>query len=143
LRDITNNTISQHYNKKLRLLAPATLEGGGSTPATPVRSATKRKAPTPKVAGPSASPTPGTENGRKKKKVTSKTMSEEAVMERDDEDDEEMPTKIAKVDHSTHNKTKLTSKVAGEKAVAERDVEDDDEQMATKETKADESKDQD
>jgi hypothetical protein len=70
-------------------------------------------------------------------------MSKGAVMERDDEDDEEMPTKIAKVDDSTHNKTKLTSKVAGEKAVAERDVEDDDEQMATKETKADESKDQD
>jgi hypothetical protein len=143
LRDITNNSTSQHYNKKLRLLAPATLglEGGGSAPATPVRSATKRKAQTPKIADGSASPTSGAESGRKKKKVSSKAMGEEAVVERNDEDDEEMPAK--KVDESARDRTKATSKVASEKAVAERDVEDDDEQVATKKAKVDESEDQD
>jgi hypothetical protein len=144
LRDITDNYTSQHYNKKLRLLAPATLEEGTSTPGTPVRSATKRKAPTPKkVANASASPTPGAENGRKKK-VTSKAASEEAVMERDDGNDEESPAKKAKVDESGREKKKVASEVVSEKAVAERNAEDDDdEQTLVKTAKVDESEDQD
>jgi hypothetical protein len=91
---------SQHYNKKLRTLSPAT-EGAGADPATPARSATKRKAPASnKKADPSASPTPGAESGRGKKKAAAKAVSEEAV-ERDAEDgDDESPTKKAKVDAS-------------------------------------------
>jgi hypothetical protein len=144
LRNITDNSTSQHYNKKLRLLAPATLEGGTSTPATPVRSATKRKAPTPeKVANASASPIPGAENDRKKK-VTSKAASEEAVVERDDGEDEESPVKKAKVDESGREKKKVASVVVSEKAVAERDGEDDDdEQTLVKTAKVDASEDQD
>jgi hypothetical protein len=142
LRHIINNCTSQHYNKKLRLLAPATLEGGTSTPATAVRSATKRKAPTPKkVVNASASPTPGAENGRKKK-VTSKAASEEAVVERDYGDDEESPTKKVKIHESGREKKKVASEVVSEKAVAERDAEDDDdEQTLVKTAKVDESED--
>ena len=88
---------SQHYNKKLRTLSPAT-EGVSADPATPARSATKRKAPASKAADPTASPTPGAESGRGKKKAAAKAVSEEAA-ERDSEDhDDESPTKKAKVD---------------------------------------------
>lgn len=89
---------SQHYNKKLRTLSPAT-EGAGADPATPVRSATKRKALAGKAADPTASPTPGAESGRGKKKAAAaaKVLSEE-VVERDDEDDEQSPAKKTKVD---------------------------------------------
>lgn len=85
---------SQHYNKKLRTLAPAT-EGTSAVPSTPIRSATKRKAPGSKTADPSDSPTPGAERGRGKKKAA-------AAAERDDEDDddEKSPAKKAKVDAS-------------------------------------------
>lgn len=93
---------SQHYNKKLRTLAPAT-EGTSAVPSTPIRSATKRKAPGSKTADPSDSPTPGAERGRGKKKAAAaaKAVSEEAA-ERDDEDDddEKSPAKKAKVDAS-------------------------------------------
>jgi len=87
---------SQHYNKKLRTLSPAT-ERASADPATPARSATKRKAPTRKTADPPASPTPGAESGGGKKKATTKTVSEEDV-ERDDEADEESPSKKRKAD---------------------------------------------
>lgn len=92
---------SQHYNKKLRTLSLAT-EGAGADPATPARSATKRKAPASnKKADPTASPTPGAESGRGKKKVVAKAVSEEAVeREAEDDDDDESPTKKAKVDAS-------------------------------------------
>jgi len=96
---------SQHYNKKLRTLAPAT-EGTSAVPSTPIRSATKRKAPGSKTADPSDSPTPCAERGRGKKKAAAaaKAVSEEAA-ERDDEDDEDdddekSPAKKAKVDAS-------------------------------------------
>ncbi|KAM0705367.1 hypothetical protein Q7P35_008157 [Cladosporium inversicolor] len=94
----TLSAISQHYNKKLRTLSPAT-EGAGADPATPVRSATKRKALAGKAADPTASPTPGAESGRGKKKAAAaaKVLSEE-VVERDDEDDEQSPAKKTKVD---------------------------------------------
>lgn len=89
---------SQHYNKKLRTLSPA-IEGAGADPATPVRSATKRKALAGKAADSTASPTPGAESARGKKKAAAatKAASEEAV-EGDDEDDGQSPTKKAKVD---------------------------------------------
>lgn len=89
---------SQHYNKKLRTLSPAT-EGAGADPATPARGATKRKAPASKAADPTASPTPGTESGRGKKKAAAvKAVSDEAAKR--NEDDEQSPTKKAKVDAS-------------------------------------------
>jgi len=87
---------SQHYNKKLRTLSPAT-EGTGGDPATPVRSTTKRKAPARKTAD--ASPTPGAESGLGKKKATSKVVSEEAVAG-GDEDGEESPSKKLKASES-------------------------------------------
>jgi hypothetical protein len=90
---------SQHYNKKLRTLSPAT-EGAGADPATPARSATKRKAPASKAADPTASPTPGAESGRGKKKATAVKAASEEAAERDDEDDEQSPTKKVKVDAS-------------------------------------------
>jgi hypothetical protein len=91
---------SQHYNKKLRTLSLAT-EGASADPATPARSVTKRKAPASnKKADPTASPTPGAESGRGKKKTAAKAVSEEAV-ERDAEDyDDESPTKKTRVDAS-------------------------------------------
>ena len=101
---------SQHYNKKLRTLSPAT-EGAGADPATPVRSVTKRKALAGKAVDPTASPTPGAESARGKKKAAAaaaaaaakaaaaKAVSEEA-MEHDDEDDGQSPAKKTKVDVS-------------------------------------------
>jgi hypothetical protein len=81
------------------MLSPAT-EGASADPATPVRSTTKRKAPTRKTADPSASPTPGAEESiRGKKKATLKVVSEETV-ERDDEGNEESPSKKLKADAS-------------------------------------------
>ena len=94
-RKLLTTSPSQHYNRKLRTLSPAT-EGASADPATPARSATKRKAPASKAADPTASPTPGAESGRGKKKAAAKAASEE----RDDEDDEQSPTKKAKVDAS-------------------------------------------
>jgi hypothetical protein len=89
---------SQHYNKKLRTLSPATERAGGD-PATPVRSTTKRKKPARKTADPSASPTPGAESGAGKKKATSKAASDEAV-EDGDEGSEESPSKKLKAGES-------------------------------------------
>lgn len=92
---------SQHYNKKLRTLAPAT-EGTSAVPSTPIRSATKRKAPGSKTADPSDSPTPAAERGRgKKKAAAAKAVSEEAAeRDDDDDDDEKSPAKKAKVNAS-------------------------------------------
>lgn len=90
---------SQHYNKKLRTLSPAT-EGTGAAPSTPIRSATKRKAPASKTAAPSDSSTRAAERGRGKKKAAAaaKAVSEKAVERDDKEDDEQSPTKKAKVE---------------------------------------------
>lgn len=96
VRQIANTSPSQHYNKKLRTLSPAT------APSTPIRSATKRKAPASKTANPSDSPTSAAERGRGKKKAAAavKADSEEAAERDDDDDEERSPAKKAKVDVS-------------------------------------------
>ena len=86
-------------------MAPAA-EGARASadPATPVRgSAAKRKAPSSarKASEVPASPTPGVEGGRGKKKAAPKMLSEEAVEREDeDEDDGQSPAKKMKVGES-------------------------------------------
>ncbi|KAM0719182.1 hypothetical protein Q7P37_005087 [Cladosporium fusiforme] len=49
----TVGAVSQHYNKKLRILTPLETLDESNNPSTPARSATKRKTPAPKTTSPS------------------------------------------------------------------------------------------